>query len=67
VNVNLIKRIRINERFTIQIGATAQNITNTPIFGSPNTNINNTSFGRITTTAGTYPSRLIVLQGRLNF
>jgi hypothetical protein len=67
VNVNLIKRIRINERFTLQLGATAQNLTNTPVFGSPNTNINSTSFGRITTTTGTYPSRLIVLQGRLNF
>src|SRR5262249_49643575 len=67
LNVNLIKRFRINERFIFQLGATAQNITNTPIFGAPNTNINSTSFGRITTTAGTYPSRLIVLQGRLNF
>jgi hypothetical protein len=67
VNVNLIKRISINERFTLQLGATAENVTNTPVFGSPNTNINTTSFGRITTTTGTYPSRLIVLQGRLNF
>jgi hypothetical protein len=67
VNVNLIKHIRINERFTFQLGATAQNLTNTPIFGTPNTNINSTAFGRITTTAGTYPSRLIVLQARLNF
>jgi hypothetical protein len=67
MNLDLIKRIRINERFTFQLGATAQNLTNTPIFGAPNLNINSTSFGRITTTAGTYPNRLIVLQGRLNF
>jgi carboxypeptidase family protein/TonB-dependent receptor-like protein len=67
VNVNLIKRIRINERFTFQLGATAENLTNTPIFANPNTNINSTAFGRITATAGTNPSRLIVLQGRVFF
>jgi len=67
VNVNLIKRIRINERFNLQIGATAENITNTPIFANPNMNINSTAFGRITSTAGFNPSRLIVLQGRINF
>jgi len=67
VNVDLIKRIRINERFVFQIGATAENLTNTPIFAAPNVTINSTSFGRITATTGTYPSRLIVLQGRLNF
>ncbi len=68
VAANLIKRIPINERFVFQIGATAENLTNTPIFGNPNTNIDSTAFGRITTTSAIgYPSRLIVLQGRLNF
>jgi hypothetical protein len=67
VNVNVIKRIRINERFSAQIGATAENITNTPIFANPQTNIDNTAFGRITSTAGLNPSRLIVLQARFNF
>jgi hypothetical protein len=67
VAVNLIKRIPIKERFVFQIGATAENLTNTPIFGNPNTNIDSTAFGRITTTSGTYPYRLVVLQGRLNF
>ncbi len=67
VNVNLIKRIPINERFVFQIGATAENLTNTPIFANPQTSINSTAFGRITTTAGFNPSRLIVLQARLNF
>ena len=32
LNVDLVKRIRINERFTFQLGATAQNITNTRRF-----------------------------------
>jgi hypothetical protein len=67
LNLNIIKRIRINERFSAQIGATAENLTNTPIFGNPATNINSTTFGRITTVAGLNPSRLIVLQARFNF
>jgi len=63
----LIKRIKITERITMQIGATAQNATNTPIFADPTTtnmNINSTSFGRITSATG---ARLLVLQGRVNF
>ncbi len=67
VNINLIKRIKINERFTAQIGATAQNATNTPIFANPsstNLNINSPNFGVITSATG---ARLIVLQGRIFF
>ncbi len=67
VNVNIIKRIRINERFSAQIGATAENITNTPIFAPPNLSVDSTAFGRITSTAGLNPQRLIVLQARFNF
>jgi len=65
MDMNLLKRIKINERFTFQIGATAQNITNSPQFGSPNTSIGSANFGRITGTASTY--RILVLQARLNF
>jgi hypothetical protein len=65
LDMNLLKRVKINERFTFQIGATAQNITNSPQFGSPNTSIGSTNFGRITGTASTY--RILVLQSRLNF
>src|SRR5262249_30827008 len=67
LNLNIIKRIKINERFTAQIGATAQNATNTPIFANPSTanlNINSTNFGVITSATG---ARLIVLQGRFFF
>jgi hypothetical protein len=67
LNINLIKHIRINERFTAQIGASALNATNTPTFGNPNTSINSTAFGRITSTGGYQPWRLIVLQARINF
>jgi carboxypeptidase family protein/TonB-dependent receptor-like protein len=65
LDANLLKRIKINERFTLQVGATGQNITNSPQFSAPNTSIGSASFGRITSTASTY--RILVLQGRLNF
>jgi hypothetical protein len=76
LNANVIKHIRINERFNFQIGATAENVTNTPIFANPQTSINSTAFGRITATAGlsgaggsggATASRLMVIQARLNF
>ncbi len=68
VNLNIIKRIRINERFTAQIGASADNLTNTVQFANPtlaNLSINSTTFGKITATAS--GPRVIVLQGRINF
>lgn len=67
ININLIKRIRITERVALQIGATAQNATNTPIFQNPsaaNLNINSTNFGVVTAAGG---ARLIVMQGRVTF
>ncbi len=48
----------------MQFGATADNVTNTPIFADPNIDINSTTFGRITSATG---NRVIVLQGRVNF
>jgi len=65
LDMNLLKRVKINERFTAQIGATAENVSNTPQFSAPSTAIGSASFGRITSTASTY--RIIVLQARLNF
>jgi hypothetical protein len=80
LNVNLIKRFKINERFNMLLEATAQNLTNTPAFGNPTTSIDSTSFGRITA-VGSFASssiggvnpvaqsgaRIIVLQARVNF
>jgi len=80
LNANVIKRIRINERFNIQLGASVNNLTNTPIFGNPTTNIDSTSFGRITAVGASASNsigainpvagsgaRIIVLQARVNF
>jgi hypothetical protein len=74
-DVNVIKRIKITERVTLQLGATAQNLTNTEQYGNPNLNINDLNFGRITGSApfsnagvGTSsPARIVVLQGRITF
>ncbi len=65
LNMNVIKRIRLTERFTFQVGASADNLTNTVQFGNPNTNVNSTNFGKITGTS--IGPRVIVLQGRINW
>ena len=74
-DVNMIKRVKITERITAQIGATAQNILNKEQFGNPTTNINSLSFGRITGSAAfsnagvgtSSPARIVVLQARITF
>ncbi len=65
LNANLIKKIRVTERVGFQVGASADNVTNTVQFGNPNTSINSTNFGKITGT--TVGPRVIVLQGRINW
>jgi hypothetical protein len=64
LDVDLIKRIQITEHKNLEFRVDALSLTNTPQFGSPVTDINSTSFGRITTAS---ESRVIVLNGRLNF
>ncbi len=63
-DVNLIKRVRITESKEFELRVDAVNVLNDPQFANPNVNINNTSFGRITTARG---NRRFVLNARLNF
>jgi hypothetical protein len=66
LDMNLLKRFRITERVAFTLRADAFNITNTPRFGNPNTNINDQNgFGRITTTIG--DARVITIGGRIEF
>jgi hypothetical protein len=58
------KVFRIKERYTATIRADVLNLLNKPQWGVPNTNINSTSFGRITTATG---SRTVVLNARFDF
>jgi hypothetical protein len=65
LDFNLLKRIRIKERYIFEFRATAENLTNTASFANPTTNINSTTFGKIT--SDTQGPRILVFQGRLTF
>ena len=73
LDLNVIKRIRINERFELHLRADAINATNTPQFSNPNTDINSSNFGRITGTTSSVSeapmdgNRIVVVGLRLNF
>ena len=64
LDVNLVKRFKIREGWDFEFRADAINLTNTPQWNNPNTDINSTNFGRITGSGG---ARLVVLGLRLNF
>jgi hypothetical protein len=63
-DVNVIKRVKITETKEFELRVDALNVLNHPIFGNPNLDINNASFGRITTATGT---RSFTINTRLNF
>ena len=60
----LSKKVRITEKTMFTLRADAINILNKPQWGLPNTNINSTTFGRITTATG---SRVVLLNARVDF
>lgn len=64
LDVNMIKRVRIDERREFEFRLDAINLLNRPNFGNPTLDINNTSFGRITTATG---ARSFVVNARVNF
>jgi hypothetical protein len=49
----LFRAFHLNERAQIQFRAEALNLTNTPHFSNPDSNVNDAAFTQITTTAGT--------------
>jgi hypothetical protein len=63
-DMSLTKMVRIREGMNLSFRADAIRFLNTPIWGNPNTNINGTTFGTITTAGG---SRTITLNVRLDF
>ncbi len=63
-DVNLLKRVRISEGKELEFRIDAIDMLNSPQFGTPEGDINSTTFGRITTATG---NRIIVLGGRINF
>jgi hypothetical protein len=58
------KSVRISEGKTFTLRADAVNVLNKPQWGTPDTNINGTTFGRITTVTG---SRTVTLNARIDF
>jgi len=69
-DMDLVKRVRIGERKEFEFRIDAINVLNKPTWGSPNTNINDTNFGRITSTTNvdsSNASRIIVLNARISF
>ena len=63
-DINLEKRIHVLEGKTLVIRGDAINVLNHPVFGDPDTNINSTTFGRITSAGG---ARSVVVSARLDF
>jgi hypothetical protein len=64
LNGALNKQFRIRESKTFAIRADVINLLNKPQWGNPNTSINSTTFGRITTATGT---RTITFNARFDF
>jgi hypothetical protein len=65
LDMDLIKRVRLTETKEFEFRVDAVNVLNHPNFDNPNLNINNTSFGRIT--SSTPPNRRFVVNARVNF
>ena len=64
LDMNLSKRVNVSETKNVELRVDAINILNHPNWGAPNTNINSTSFGRITSTTG---SRTFTANLRVSF
>ena len=54
----------MNERVTFSLRADVENLTNTPYFDNPITDINDPDFGRITSASG---NRIVVVGARIQF
>jgi hypothetical protein len=64
LDLSLSKRVRMTETATFTLRADALNFLNKPQWGVPNTNINSSSFGRITSATG---SRTVLVNARVDF
>ncbi len=65
VNLSLMKDIRLGERLRFQLRGEAYNVVNHPVFANPNTQLNNSLFGYITSQANR--PRTVQLNGRISF
>ena len=65
IDFSMFKNTRITERINLQFRAEAFNLTNTPIFSSPNANVESGAFGTVTGQAN--PARSVQLGLKLLF
>jgi hypothetical protein len=65
LNLSLMKDFRIGEKARFQLRIEAYNVVNHPVFGSPNTQVNNSQFGYISSQANR--PRTMLFMGRLTF
>jgi hypothetical protein len=63
--MSLRREIAIRERLKLALQADVFNITNTVCFAAPNTNIDSSNFGQVTTTSNL--PRKIQINARLTF
>ncbi|MDQ6666293.1 MAG: hypothetical protein M3Z23_18095, partial [Acidobacteriota bacterium] len=66
IDMSLIKRTRITERFNLELRADATNLTNTPSFGLPTQSFASSTFGRIRSSVES-ASRKIQLGAKVDF
>lgn len=68
LDVGLSRTITFRERYNLELRGEGFNITNTPNFANPASNISSSSFGHITSTFGAAAdARVFRLVGKLNF
>jgi hypothetical protein len=71
IDMGLFKDFKIHGDTTLRVQVQAQNVTNHPNLGVPNTDLSSPNYGRITTLAGRagdpLGSRIVVLGARLTF
>ncbi|MGI8992502.1 MAG: carboxypeptidase regulatory-like domain-containing protein [Bryobacteraceae bacterium] len=65
-NANLQRKFKVTERIQMQFRADMFNVFNRSQFADPDTNPNNTTFGRVTAQTGSQ-NRFVQVQGRIQF
>ena len=64
LDVSLLRRIRLSERFGLELRSEWFHATNTPQFANPNTTLGSSSFGLVTSATG---ARMIDVAGKITF
>jgi hypothetical protein len=68
LDLGISRTIAMTERYHLELRGEGFNITNTPNFANPASNISSSSFGHITSTfGGAADARVLRLSGKLNF